>query len=110
MENCYYKLNYLQLDHTGHLFGPYSKEMEEKLYSVDKTLGYLIDQLKAKNLFEKMNLIVTSDHGMEEISKERAIFLDSFIDTELFDAYGSRACWSLFVKNGKLPYGNFFFL
>lgn len=86
-------------DRTGHLFGPYSKEMEQKLYSVDKTLGYLIEQLKVNDLFESMNLIVTSDHGMEEISKERAIFLDSYIDTELFDAYGSRACYNLFIKN-----------
>lgn len=96
-------------DHTGHLFGPYSKEMEQKLYSVDKTLGYLIERLKASNLFDKMNLIVTSDHGMEEISKERAIFLDSYIDTELFDAYGSRACYNLFIKNGKLKKKNLIF-
>lgn len=86
-------------DHTGHLHGPYSKEMEEKLYSIDKTLGYLIDELKSKNLFKKLNLIITSDHGMEEIKESSAIFLDSYIDTELFDAYGSRACYSLFLRN-----------
>lgn len=86
-------------DHTGHLYGPYSKEMEEKLYSLDKTLGYLINELKKNDLFENLNLIITSDHGMEEISEKTAIFLDSYIDTDLFDAYGSRACYSLFVKN-----------
>ena len=75
--------------------------MEVKLYSLDKTLGYLIEQLKANDLFDKMNLIITSDHGMEEITEKTAIFLDSYIDTELFDAFGSRACYSLFVKNGK---------
>lgn len=86
-------------DHTGHLYGPYSKEMEEKLYSLDKTLGYLIDELKTNDLFDSLNLIITSDHGMEEISEKTAIFLDSYIDTELFEAYGSRACYSLFVIN-----------
>ncbi len=83
------------------MHGPYSKEMEQKLYSLDKTLGYLIEQLQTHNLFNRMNLIITSDHGMEEITEKTAIFLDSYIDTELFEAFGSRACYSLFVKNGR---------
>ena len=87
-------------DHTGHLFGPYSKEMKEKLEYLDQVLGYLIDQLKSHHLFEKLNLIITSDHGMESISEETAIFLDSYIDINLFNAYGSRAAYSIFVKNG----------
>ena len=37
---------------------------------------------------------------MDTISNKTAIFLDSYIDTDLFEAYGSRACYSLFVKNG----------
>jgi len=86
-------------DHTGHLYGPYSKQMKEKLQYVDATLGYFLNQLKKNNLFQETNLIVTSDHGMEEISEKTAIFLDNHIDTNLFDAFGSRACYSLFVKN-----------
>ena len=92
----------LNLDHTGHLHGPYSEEMRLKLQEIDQTLGYLIDQLKSHHLFDKLNLIITSDHGMNTISNSTVIFLDSFIDTKLFDAYGSRACYSLFVKKRKL--------
>jgi len=88
-------------DHTGHLFGPYSAEMTEKLHYINEILGYLIEQLKRYDLFDNLNLIVTSDHGMDTISNKTAIFLDSYIDTNLFDAYGSRACYSLFVKNGS---------
>lgn len=39
---------------------------------------------------------------MEQISNKTAIFLDSHIDTNLFNAFGSRACYSLFVKNRKV--------
>jgi ectonucleotide pyrophosphatase/phosphodiesterase family protein 5 len=85
-------------DHTGHLYGPYSVQMKEKLFYLDQTLGYMIQELKSHHLFDKMNLIITSDHGMEQISKETSIFLDSHIDTELFDAYGSRSVNSIFVK------------
>jgi len=86
-------------DHTGHLYGPYSVEMTEKLHYMNEILGYLIDQLKINDLFDDLNLILTSDHGMDTISNKTAIFLDSYIDTDLFEAYGSRACYSLFVKN-----------
>ena len=93
-------------DHTGHQYGPYSQEMADKLQFCDETLGYLIQQLKDHHLFDKINMIVTSDHGMEQISKNNTRFLDQYVDTDLFDIYGSRSVWNLFVKNGKY----FFFL
>lgn len=73
--------------------------MKEKLLYLDSVLGYLIDQLTSHHLFEKLNLIVTSDHGMEEVSKDKAIVLDTIVDTSLFEAYGSRAIYNLFMKN-----------
>lgn len=54
----------LNSDKTGHAFGPTSKEMKESIRSVDKDiLGYLIQQLKSHDLFNEINLIITSDHG-----------------------------------------------
>lgn len=88
-------------DHTGHLYGPFSSQMKEKLMYLDNVLGYLIGELKSHHLFDKLNLIITSDHGMETISEKTAIFLDTLIDVSLFDAYGSRACYSIFVKNSS---------
>ena len=76
--------------------------MRVKLEELDQTLGYLIEQLKSHHLFDKLNLIITSDHGMESISNKTVIFLDKHVDTTLFDAYGSRACYSIFVKKGKI--------
>ena len=37
--------------------------MKEKLIELDKNLEYLINELKSHHLFDKLNLIVTSDHG-----------------------------------------------
>jgi predicted AlkP superfamily pyrophosphatase or phosphodiesterase len=88
-------------DHTGHVYGPYSTQMKEKLQELDNDLGYLVKQLQDHHLFDKLNVIITSDHGMESISKEKAIFLDDHIDTSLFNAYGSRAVYNIFVKNGN---------
>lgn len=88
-------------DKTGHLFGPYSKQMEEKLYALDKTLGYLIEQLKSHHLFDKLNLIVTSDHGMEEIKEQNSIFLNESVDTKLFSAYGRPSSMNIFLRKSK---------
>ena len=68
------------------MYGPYSQQMKDKLESLDNVLGYLIDQLKSHHLFDKLDLIITSDHGMESISKEKTIFLDSYVDTMSFAA------------------------
>ena len=89
-------------DHTGHMFGPYSKELAEKLLFCDSTLGYLIEQLKDHHLFDKINIIVTADHGMAQISEKNARFLDKYVDINLFNYYGTRSVWNLFVKNGKI--------
>ncbi len=78
--------------------------MTEKLHYINEILGYLIDSLKANNLFDDLNLIITSDHGMDTISNKTAIFLDSYIDISLFEAFGSRACYSLFLKKSFIQY------
>lgn len=75
--------------------------MKEKLQEIDETLGYLVDQLKSHHLLDKLNLIITSDHGMESVSEEKSIFLDSYVDLSLFDPYGSRTCINLFLKDSK---------
>jgi len=88
-------------DHTGHLYGPLSIEIKKKLEEVDQNLGYLITQLKKLNLFEQLNLIITSDHGMQQISNETAIFLSSYVNTDLFEAYGGVVNLNLFIKNSS---------
>ena len=72
--------------------------MKEKLEELDQELGYMIEQLKKNDLFDRLNLIITSDHGMDTISNRTAIFLDTYLDTNLFRAYGSRACYNIFMN------------
>jgi ectonucleotide pyrophosphatase/phosphodiesterase family protein 5 len=89
-------------DAIGHIHGPYSKEIKEKLIELDNLLGYLIEKLKLNNLLDKLNLIITSDHGMESTSVNGSIYLDKYVNIELFEIYGSDAVKHLFLKNGKL--------
>lgn len=69
-----------EIDIIGHNYGPNSEKLKETLKSVDKTIKDLIEGLKARGIFEQVNLIVTSDHGMTSLSEDRVIYIDDYID------------------------------
>lgn len=76
------------VDGTGHDFGPNSPEVDEAVLYADSLLGYLVEAMNEHNLSDKLNVIITSDHGMAELSSERVIFLDDIInldDVEMID-------------------------
>ncbi|XP_006625734.1 bis(5'-adenosyl)-triphosphatase enpp4 [Lepisosteus oculatus] len=69
-------------DHAGHLYGPdNTTEMGKVLKDVDNLIGFLVDKLNQSGLWGKMNVIITSDHGMTQCSKDRLIHLDKCIDS-----------------------------
>lgn len=68
------------VDDAGHDGGPDSQHVIEAIQETDRLLGLLIDGLKERNVLDKINVIVVSDHGMAEISSERVVFLDDYID------------------------------
>ena len=72
------KLNFITLyfpepDHTGHAHGPDSPEIVEKIKEMDGILGYLMAKLEEKKLKDKVNVIVTSDHGMFSIDVKNKV-------------------------------------
>ncbi|KAJ3046273.1 hypothetical protein HDV00_000086 [Rhizophlyctis rosea] len=70
------------VDGEGHMKGVYSQAVNDSLVLVDITLQYLMDGLDERNLTDKVNVIVVSDHGMTDSSTERLIFLDDYVDVE----------------------------
>ncbi|KAG8580016.1 hypothetical protein GDO81_007085 [Engystomops pustulosus] len=67
-------------DESGHRFGPENKlNMSEVLGVIDKKVGYLVAQLKKFELWDTVNVIITSDHGMAQCSPDRVIALDKCI-------------------------------
>lgn len=67
-------------DSAGHRYGPGSKEVVEALENVDRIMGMLMDGLKERNLHNCVNLIVVSDHGMEEATCDKAVFVSSYVN------------------------------
>ncbi|VVC30894.1 Hypothetical protein CINCED_3A020487 [Cinara cedri] len=65
-------------DRTCHSVGVESQETINQIVKADVTVKYLLDQIKCENLEKKLNLIILSDHGMESITYDHIIFLESY--------------------------------
>lgn len=67
-------------DHAGHDRGPDSPEVRDAIIRLDAVLGRLLDGLEARGLLDRVNLVITSDHGMAATSPDRVIFLADYLD------------------------------
>ena len=63
------------VDHAGHQFGPDSAQVNEALRQTDAALGRLVEGLKARDLFDRVNLVIVSDHGMAAVSPSHVVYL-----------------------------------
>lgn len=77
-------------DSSGHAYGPVSSEVIKALQRVDNMVGMLMDGLKELNLHRCLNLILISDHGMEQGSCKKYVYLNKYLGD---------------VKNIKVVYG-----
>lgn len=90
------------VDSQGHRHGTESEEVIEAIQQADELVGYLMDELKAKKLLDQTNIIIVSDHGMMDVSKERLIILDDFINIEDVEIIEGSPSLMMNVKDGKL--------
>ncbi|XP_071620158.1 ectonucleotide pyrophosphatase/phosphodiesterase family member 7 [Heliangelus exortis] len=95
-------------DSAGHKFGPESKQRKNMVKQVDRTVGYLRQQIRESGLQSNLNLIITSDHGMETVIETNEIHIKAVenftfkdIAFELLD-YGPNGL--LVPKEGKLEH------
>ncbi len=75
-------LYFSHVDSEGHSHGPNSVEVDRAVVNADSLLGYLMEQVEAKGLTNNLDILITSDHGMAELSEDKVIFLDEIIDLD----------------------------
>ncbi|NWI58332.1 ENPP7 phosphodiesterase, partial [Calyptomena viridis] len=95
-------------DSSGHKFGPESTQRKNMIQQVDRTVGYLRQRVRETGLESNLNLIITSDHGMDTVIKSNEILIRTIsnftfkdIEFELLD-YGPNGL--LVPKEGKLEH------
>ncbi|KAM8832977.1 ectonucleotide pyrophosphatase/phosphodiesterase family member 1 [Spinachia spinachia] len=103
----FYTLYLDEPDSSGHRYGPASSQVLRALEYVDRILGMLMDGLTQRDLHQCVNIIVVSDHGMEEASCEKAAFVSTYLTkTEDFSVIQGPAAR---IRPSRLPQDYFSF-
>lgn len=73
-------LYFSRVDSRAHSDGPAAASVFKAAAEIDRQLVYLISGLEQRGLFDAMNLIIVSDHGVSAVSPARTIALDDHLD------------------------------
>lgn len=76
----YIALYFDVVDEAGHTFGPATPEVRKALMDVDAAIGQLVAAVDQLGLAGDVNYVITSDHGMARISRDRRLSIDDYVD------------------------------
>lgn len=74
-----------EVDRAGHVSTPHSALTRQRLQETDAALAQLLHGLGARGLWQRVNLIVLSDHGMAATPREQAVLLDEHLPRGSFE-------------------------
>ena len=100
-----YSMYFSTTDDVGHEFGPDAEETKYAVLEVDEYIKRLVDGLKRRGIDKKVNIIITSDHGMASVDQRNAVVMDEYFDTEdktlAEPILTSGEIWQIFPKPGQ---------
>ena len=67
------------VDHAGHKYGPDTAQVDDALRETDAAMARLVQGLRHRGLFDKINLIVLADHGMASTPLQNSVLIDRLI-------------------------------
>lgn len=85
-------------DGVTHHHGPRSVEAAAIIHRMDSLVGMLRQGIASLPFGKDVNLIVTADHGMTEISDDRVVDMNKYLRPEWCEAVGGRTPTSIFTK------------
>lgn len=96
-------LYFSSVDDAGHAYGPDSPEVAAAIHEVDAAVALLVEGLKQRGLYGKLDLMLVSDHGMAAVPRSQVIVLDQKFDP----SNAALVLWtpeivSIFPKPGQL--------
>jgi predicted AlkP superfamily pyrophosphatase or phosphodiesterase len=73
------------VDHEGHSHGPDSDEVNTALRETDASIARLVAALRKRGLYDRMDIVVVSDHGMALTPPEQTLVADDMLDLSSVD-------------------------
>ena len=92
------------VDTEGHNYGPDSPQTDSAIAHVDSVVGAIVDGIAQLGAGDRVDVIVVSDHGMAEVSPQRAIALDDFVSMDSLDVGDLSPVATLIPKPGRDAY------
>lgn len=90
-------------DGWGHIYGPDNEELKPKIIYLDSLVGIFINKIDQLPNKDQINIIITSDHGMGMISKDRVVYLDDYINPVWMDTLlGNNPTYMFAPKEGYI--------
>ncbi|CAL8075713.1 unnamed protein product [Calicophoron daubneyi] len=96
-------LYYHEPDSQGHKTGPNSPELLKTIEELNEAIEYLLRKIKENKVLSlSLNIILTSDHGMIEVSRNDVIILENYLDEKMYFSPGPsvRVLWGLWPVGG----------
>ena len=98
-----YTMYFSDVDTAGHASSPDSQETGDAVIKVDGAIARLVNGLKARRIYDKVNLIIFSDHGMATVDVSKTAVLDDFFDFNLAqDIIWTSEIVQIFPKPGEI--------
>ena len=74
-------------DYSGHWYLPYSAKTRAAIESLDSLMSSLYDRLQKLPVADRLNIIITSDHGMTPTSPHRLVRISEYLKPEWVERY-----------------------
>ena len=95
-------LYFSDVDSAGHSRGPDSAEVRDAVQRVDQSIAQLVQGVGQAGLGDRVHYVVVSDHGMAQLSPDRMILLDDYIDVTTADVVDWAPVLALSPKDGDV--------
>jgi len=90
-------------DEIGHKYGPESTEIVDKVEYLDSLLDVFFDKINKLPNADKLNIIITSDHGMAEVPSSNMLYLYNYISSEWVQhSYGGSPVYLVKANEGYI--------
>lgn len=94
-------MDYFQhYDVAAHANGPASPEAATAKAALDAGLARLLEGLRARGLLAQVDVIVLSDHGMQEMPPTHVAILDADVDADAYEVVGASLV-GIFPRAGR---------
>lgn len=86
-------------DWTGHSFGSASRKTKHKVIEMDAVLDHLMRKMKQLPVYNTLNIIIVSDHGMTSVTTRKIIPLQKYVNLEKVNVEGDGSLSMLYGED-----------